>query len=448
MDTATFLPLNTESVHKKASFVRTQDKPHKKPWIETPLVESSILSRAAGCRVFLKLENLQPGGSFKSRAMGSLILHHINDPANANRKLHFYINSGGNAGLAAVCAARSLSYPCSVVLPMTASRLMVDKLQAAGATQVIQHGDTIAEAGVYMKNAVMKEHTPGSEDVVKIALHPFDHEAIWEGNSSIVDELAHQLPPGDENDTLPVDALVCSVGGGGLMNGLIQGIERRRQAKQKQADIKKDIHILAVETDGTQSMALAMSQKALVTLPAVTSMAVSLACVRVSEQTFEYCITPPPGIAIHSAVLSDADAARGCLRLADDERILVELACGVCIEAAIGDKFKASSRQSSKRKRTAPLLSDEGYYGDEQDSANRLTRQPLFEGSSTSLIDSAFGSDEEDNAAVAPQQLSHLKQLVPDLTPESRVVIVVCGGSNVTYGMVSEWREKLDNGWL
>lgn len=385
--------------------------------------------------------------------MGSLILHHINDPANANRNLHFYINSGGNAGLAAVCAARSLSYPCTVVLPMTASRLMVDKLHAAGATQVIQHGDTIAEAGVYMKNAVMKEFTPGSgaaaEDVVKIALHPFDHEAIWEGNSSIVDELAYQLPPGDEQDNsaLPVDALVCSVGGGGLMNGLIQGIERRRAGQKEEEDVKKDIHILAVETDGTQSMALAMSQKALVTLPAVTSMAVSLACVRVSEKTFEYCITPPPGIAIHSAVLSDADAARGCLRLADDERILVELACGVCIEAAIGDKFAVSSHKtSSKRKRTAPLLSDEGYYGDEHDVSSRLTQQPRFERSSTSLIDSAFGSDEEDDAAVP--QISHLKQLVPNLTPESRVVIVVCGGSNVTYGMVSEWRDKLDNGWL
>ncbi|KGQ01988.1 hypothetical protein PAAG_11161 [Paracoccidioides lutzii Pb01] len=38
-----------------------------RPWRETPLVESEPLSKAAGCRIFLKLENLQPGGSFKSR---------------------------------------------------------------------------------------------------------------------------------------------------------------------------------------------------------------------------------------------------------------------------------------------------------------------------------------------------------------------------------------------
>ncbi|ODH45914.1 hypothetical protein GX48_08015 [Paracoccidioides brasiliensis] len=42
-------------------------KSQSRPWRETPLVESEPLSKAAGCRIFLKLENLQPGGSFKSR---------------------------------------------------------------------------------------------------------------------------------------------------------------------------------------------------------------------------------------------------------------------------------------------------------------------------------------------------------------------------------------------
>lgn len=38
-----------------------------KPWIETPLIYSIPLSNAAGCNIYLKLENLQPSGSFKSR---------------------------------------------------------------------------------------------------------------------------------------------------------------------------------------------------------------------------------------------------------------------------------------------------------------------------------------------------------------------------------------------
>ncbi|KAL1985234.1 hypothetical protein VTN96DRAFT_8150 [Rasamsonia emersonii] len=424
------------------------------PWIETPLVESAVLSRAAGCRIFLKLENLQPGGSFKSRAMGNLILHHISNPANAGRKLHFYASSGGNAGLAAVCAARSLSYPCTVVLPTSTSPLMVQKLRAAGATEVIQHGETIAAAGEYMKNVVMKEekHGPGSDDdVVKIALHPFDHEAIWEGNSTIVDELAYQLPPADDEGdarALPVDAVICSVGGGGLMNGLVRGIERHRQRRGDKQ--QKDIHILAAETEGTASLALAMSRKALVSLPKITSLATSLGCVRVSAQTLEYALSPPPGLAIHSVVLSDADAARGVLRLVDDERLLVELACGVCVETAVG-VVDEKPRGTKRRKRSS--AGDEGY-GDDRDDDARSSRSSR-NGSSTadgpssaaSFADSAVGSDEE-TEMIPPRQLTRLKQLVPDLTPESRVVIIVCGGSNVTIDMAWEWRKKLECGWV
>lgn len=38
-----------------------------KPWVETPLIHSAPLSLVAGCNIFLKLENVQPSGSFKSR---------------------------------------------------------------------------------------------------------------------------------------------------------------------------------------------------------------------------------------------------------------------------------------------------------------------------------------------------------------------------------------------
>ena len=47
-----------------------------------------------------------------------------------------------------------------------------------------------------------------------------------------------------------------------------------------------------------------------------------------------------------------------------------------------------------------------------------------------------------------PELQSKLKQLVPDLNEQSRVVIVVCGGSNVTIGMASEYRDMLAQGWV
>jgi L-serine/L-threonine ammonia-lyase len=41
-----------------------------------------------------------------------------------------------------------------------------------------------------------------------------------------------------------------------------------------------------------------------------------------------------------------------------------------------------------------------------------------------------------------------LKELIPDLRPETRVVVVVCGGSNITAEMIAEYRLKLQDGWV
>ncbi|KAF9888723.1 hypothetical protein FE257_008298 [Aspergillus nanangensis] len=421
----------------------------KTPWVQTPLVESAALSRAAGCRVFLKLENVQPSGSFKSRAMGNQILSHLVKPENINRPVHFYASSGGNAGLAAVCAARSLGYPCTVVVPLSTKPLMVQKLRTAGAADVIQHGETFFEAGDYMQNVIMKQKSDNeSENVAKIALHPFDNEPIWLGNSTIVDELVSQLPaPAGEQEEathqgrpLPVDAIICSVGGGGLLNGLVMGIERERQSLKKSgryapSPSSKPIHLLAIETDGTDSLAAAVAKKSLVSLPKITSQATSLGAIKVSERTFQYALSPPTGIAVHSAVLSDADAARGVLRLVDDERLLVELACGVCVEAAVGDAGKAqllssdgaeAQRVAKKRKRVHGSRRDEGY-GDDHLSPPE--------------------TETEDADSRSGHLQSKLKQLVPDLNRDSRVVIVVCGGSNVTIDTAVEWRTMLQEGW-
>ncbi|KAH8428662.1 putative L-serine dehydratase [Aspergillus melleus] len=440
----------------------------KNPWVQTPLVESASLSRAAGCRVFLKLENVQPSGSFKSRAMGNQILSHLVKPENTNRPVHFYASSGGNAGLAAVCAARSLGYPCTVVVPLSTKPLMVQKLRTTGAADVIQHGETFLEAGEYMRAVVMQSvDADESSDVAKIALHPFDNEPIWEGNSTIVDELVTQLPPAvgdDEEQThrgrpLPVEAVICSVGGGGLLNGLVMGIERhqsmqKRNNKLAGSSSKSDaalqtnpIHLLAIETDGTDSLAAAVAQNSLVSLPKITSQATSLGATRVSEKTFQHAVSPPAGIAVHSAVLSDADAARGVLRLVDDERLLVELACGVCVEAAVGDAGKAVASSSAvplsserKRKRTTEdnPSRDEGY-GDDRLSATENESGAEDSVSSSTLTSTSTSTSQ-------PLQ-SKLKQLVPGLNADSRVVIVVCGGSNVTVDSAVEWRKMLQEGW-
>ncbi|KAJ5924971.1 Serine dehydratase-like [Penicillium verhagenii] len=432
----------------------------KTPWIETPLVESAALSRAAGCRIFLKLENVQPSGSFKSRAMGNQILSHLRKPEYANRRIHFYASSGGNAGLAAVCAARTLGYPCTVVVPLSTKPLMLEKLQAAGAADVIRHGETFFEAGSYMKEVIMTTSSGEDEDVAKIALHPFDNEPIWEGNGTIIDELEKQLPPAANAEeeqvyrgrALPLDAILCSVGGGGLLNGLVMGIEKRRSKKQRDngfsstshsyldtsletttteitatssipiSSTPSPINLVAIETDGTDSLAAAIAHKSLVSLPKITSQATSLGAIRVSETTFRYAVSPPPGIKVHSTVLTDAEAARGVLRLADDERLLVELACGVCVEAAIGDAATAAAAESAN-----PVTEGQSSRKRKRDLDDSASRDEGYGDDRSSLADNEADPESRSEAreikqvvpAKTPELTSKLKQLLPDLTPRA-----------------------------
>ncbi|KAL4896586.1 tryptophan synthase beta subunit-like PLP-dependent enzyme [Aspergillus ambiguus] len=347
----------------------------QKPWIETPLIESATLSKAAGCRVFLKLDLLQPSGSFKSRGVGNLIRTALLDPANSGKELHFYSSSGGNAGLAAVIAARDLGCPCTVVVPHSTKPMMITKLRSAGATEVIQHGASWAEADAHLRETFIN-HQEGKKR--NIYVPPFDHPDVWTGAATMVSEIAAQLPPHDSSDRIfPADAIICSVGGGGLFNGIMQGLDEYLQSHGP-SDKMQDVHVLAVETEGANSLAHSLRAGRLDSIPAITSLATSLGARCVSSQTLKYAQSPPAGINVASVVGSDAEAARGVITLADELRLQVELACGISVEVATGEK---------------------------------------------------------------------LKQAVQGLTPESRVVVVVCGGSNVTAEMIAEYRQKLQDGW-
>jgi L-serine/L-threonine ammonia-lyase len=88
-----------------------------------------------------------------------------------------------------------------------------------------------------------------------VHVHPFDHPDIWQGHSSIVAELNHQL-----HGAKP-DAIILSVGGGGLLNGVVEGL---------QAVGWGDVPVVAVETEGADSFAAACKAGKLVTLPAIT----------------------------------------------------------------------------------------------------------------------------------------------------------------------------------
>jgi len=290
----------------------------KSPWSE---VRADSLQRS---RIFLKLENLQPSASFKSRGIGNLILKSIREQESSpadDRPLHFYSSSAGNAGLACVTAATSLGYASSVVLPLGTEEATITKLKAAGASEVIRHGESWFFADQYLRETVIPAAEARGEKGIYI--HPFDNPAIWDGASTMVEEMRTQMPDGENPD-----AIVCSVGGGGLFSGIMQGLDR--------VGWSGDVSVLAVETLGAESLAQSLEKKQLVTLPGITSVATSLGAIRVAENAFKQAQRPN----VTPVTLEDAEACAACLRFLDDERMLVEPACGVSVALAYDGRLK------------------------------------------------------------------------------------------------------------
>jgi L-serine/L-threonine ammonia-lyase len=180
-----------------------------------------------------------------------------------------------------------------------------------GATAVIQHGASIAEAQEYIQK-ILLPHDPSG-----VFVPPFDHPDIWEGNATTMREIAEQLGG-------KPDVVVCSVGGGGLLNGIMQVIDENNWSDE--------VEVLAMETEGADSLNQSLQAGQLITLPRITSQATSLGAVKVSQKTFDYAKRPN----VTSIVLSDAEAARGCCLLAEHERMMVELTVGVNVPVCYG----------------------------------------------------------------------------------------------------------------
>lgn len=234
--------------------------------------------------------------------------------------VRFYCSSGGNAGLACAHTAVMLGRPATVVLSHAASPLMRAKLLALG-VDVRQEGENWAQADAYLREALL------AGDPTGVYVPPFDHPHIWDGAATIVDELREQLGAGEE-----IDAIVCSVGGGGMLNGIMQGVDAHTWSGDRKP------RVLAVETVGADSLNASVRAGEHVTLPAITSIASSLGATRVSVRSWEYA---RDSAHLRSITVSDADAAASCVRFADDARLLVETACGATLAVVYAGRLRA-----------------------------------------------------------------------------------------------------------
>lgn len=174
--------------------------------IRTPLVPLDVPS--TGRRIWLKLECLQPIGSFKIRGAANAMA--LADPEALARGV--YTGSAGNMAQGVAFNARRLGIECRVVVPDTAPTAKLEAIDRLGATAVPVPFEEWW--------SVLREH--GHPDEHGFFVHPVSDPAVIAGNGTCALEILDDLPG--------VDAVVVPYGGGGLSCGIASALKAHRPA--------------------------------------------------------------------------------------------------------------------------------------------------------------------------------------------------------------------------
>ncbi|KAI9325033.1 L-serine dehydratase/L-threonine deaminase-like protein [Zopfochytrium polystomum] len=341
----------------------------------TPLVPApDAVAKALGVsKVLYKLDNLQPSGSFKIRGIGRMLTNALAAATTRSSTVgprptpEAVSSSGGNAGLATAHVAQSLGIPCRVFTPSSTPASTVARLRSFGATVVVSGAiwdEANAEALAYCE----AQRLAGFPTVM---VHPFDHPDLWAGHASLSTEIFDQaqtlLGPNER-----VDAIVCAVGGGGMLTGILEGLR----------DMPHQPAVVAVETNGAASFSAAIKAGQPTNIPSITSIAKSLGMSKVADAVMAARAAYGAGKVVDITV-NDREAVKAVISFLDQERYLVEPACGAALAAVY-----------------EPGL-----------IAERL------------------------------RELGGEVELTRDA---SVVVVVVCGGSNVTFDAITKWKNEFD----
>jgi threonine dehydratase len=160
----------------------------------------------APAEIWLKLENLQPIGSFKIRGA----VNAIRRASLAEVRDGVVTASAGNMAQGVAWAARELGVPATIVVPENAPRTKLDAIERLGGRVVQVPYESWWQALV----------DGGTDAAPGLFVHPVQDEQVMAGNGTIGLELAEQLPD--------ADAVIVPWGGGGLFTGIASALAARR----------------------------------------------------------------------------------------------------------------------------------------------------------------------------------------------------------------------------
>jgi threonine dehydratase len=222
------LPAENHNRHVSIDAVRDAARAVYDVAIRTPTVRVDLSSTGSPLsQLYLKLELLQPIGSFKIRGAYN-VLRQLPDDV---RQRGVWTVSAGNAAQGVALAARALGAPCSVLVMDTAPAAKLRALERLGASIVLASYDECWRA-------VIDHASPRMSGYL---VHPFDDDRFIAGNATLALELLEEVPQ--------IDAVVASIGGGGLLSGI----------SAVMTALRPDIRIFAAEPETASPLSASLS---------------------------------------------------------------------------------------------------------------------------------------------------------------------------------------------
>jgi threonine dehydratase len=265
--------------------------------LRTPLLKLS--AGLPGANIYVKLENLQPLGSFKIRPAYNVLKSM--DPARLRRGV--LTASAGNFGQGLVFAAGSIGVPATVVVPESSAATKAKSLAELGAKVIRLPFDD-------WWKVLTSRSFAGEEGVF---IHPVAESAVVAGNATIGAEILEDLPD--------VDTVVVPFGGGGLASGI--GSVMRR--------LKPDVRMIVAESEAAQPAAAALANGGPTIVPHIQSFVDGMGSTTVLPDMWPL-VRETVDQAVHASFRQIADAIRV---LAGRHHVIAEAAGAASVAAAL-----------------------------------------------------------------------------------------------------------------
>jgi threonine dehydratase len=256
----------------------------------TPLDYSRTFSSlSSNNEVYLKLENLQKTGSFKVRGSYNKLI----SLSKEDLQKGVVAASAGNHAQGVAYSSQMLGIPCTIVMPKGAPLSKVLATKQYGAEVQLQ-GNVFDDALAY---ALELKERMGATFV-----HAFDDEAVIAGQGTVGLEILDQFPD--------VEAILCPVGGGGLIAGLALAVKEKNPS----------IRVYGVQALACPSMKQSLVEKKPTMVESTPTMADGIAVKKPGEQTFELVQKYVDDI----FCVDEMEIARTMLMVLERNKLLVE----------------------------------------------------------------------------------------------------------------------------